>query len=938
MRRPVASTLRAALGAVALSACTLGAVVLPTSARAQAAAARPTSAARPATAARAERVTSVEGITEYRLPNGLRVLLFPDASKPTATVNITYFVGSAKEGYGETGMAHLLEHLVFKGTPRHPNIPAELTSHGARPNGTTWYDRTNYFETVPAIDTTIAWALDLEADRMVNSFIAKKDLDSEFSVVRNEFESGENDPFGVLMERAFSTAFLWHGYGRSTIGNRSDIEKVPIDRLQAFYRKYYQPDNAMLVVAGKFDEARTLRLIEEKFGRIPKPARALERTWTQEPTQDGERRVTLRRVGDVQLASATYHVPAGAHPDFAAVDVLGEILGSQPAGRLYKALVESKKAAQTGAFGFQLAEPGMLYAFAQVRKEDSLTVAERTLLETLDAAVTTPVTAEEVARARTTLLKNWDLTFNSSERVALELSEWASGGDWRLIFLHRDRLEKVTPADVQRVAATYLKPANRTVATFVPTEKPDRSEIPAVPDMESMIGGYKGRAAIAAGEAFDPSPANVDARTVRSTLPSGLKVNLVPKTTRGNVVVATLTLRLGDERTLEGRAPAGELLGGMLARGTRTLTRQQFRDSLDRLKARVNVSGGATAAYASVETVRDNLPATLRLVAQALREPALDARELDLLRTERLAGLEEQKSEPTALGSLTFQRVLNPRPKGHPLYVGTLDEQIADLRAVTLDDVKRFHADFYGAGAGELSVVGDFDRAVGQPLATELFGSWKPATPFARIRQPFTAVAPRTERIATPDKANAFWLAGMNLPLRDDDADYPALMLANYMMGGGFLNSRLATRIRQKDGISYGVGSGLQASPFDSTGTFTTYAIYAPENVDKLERAFREEIARAARDGFTADEVAQAKAGWLQSRQLSRAQDAQLASTLGARTFQGRTMTWDAGIEARVAALTPAQVAAAFRRAIDPDKLVIVKAGDWSKKPQGAVP
>ena len=190
------------------------------------------------------KVTSVEGITEYALANGLRVLLFPDQTKQTITVNVTYLVGSRHEGYGETGMAHLLEHLLFKGTPKHPNIPQELTSHGARPNGTTWFDRTNYFETFQATDENLRWALDLEADRMVHSFIAKKDLDSEMTVVRNEFELGENDPASILEERVLSTAYLWHNYGNSTIGARADLENVPIERLQAFWRNYYQPDNA----------------------------------------------------------------------------------------------------------------------------------------------------------------------------------------------------------------------------------------------------------------------------------------------------------------------------------------------------------------------------------------------------------------------------------------------------------------------------------------------------------------------------------------------------------------------------------------------------------------------------------------------------------------------------------------------------------------------
>ena len=278
-----------------------------------------------------EPVASVEGITEYRLDNGLRVLLFPDPSKPQITVNITYLVGSRHEGYGETGMAHLLEQLLFKGTPGHPDIMQELTERGAQPNGTTSVDRTNYFEILPASDDNLEWALDLEADRMVNSFVATEDLASEMTVVRNEMESGENNPLGVLVQRTVSTAYLWHNYGNSTIGARSDVENVPIERLQAFYRKYYQPDNAMLVVAGNFDESAALDLVVEKFAPIPRPERVggdiLYPTYTEEPTQDGERTVTLRRVGDVQHAVSLYHMPSGSHAEFAAVDVLSFVLG-----------------------------------------------------------------------------------------------------------------------------------------------------------------------------------------------------------------------------------------------------------------------------------------------------------------------------------------------------------------------------------------------------------------------------------------------------------------------------------------------------------------------------------------------------------------------------------------------------------------------------------
>ena len=274
-----------------------------------------------------QKVTAVEGITEYAFPNGLHVLLFPDPSKPKVTVNMTYEVGSRHEGYGETGMAHLLEHLLFLRTTNGRNVNQELADHGGDYNGSTWYDRTNYYETVTASDENLRWAIGLEADRMVNMRIEKVLLDSEMTVVRNEFESGENSPYRVLRQRMLEAAYSFHSYGRDTIGNRSDIENVPIDRLAAFYRKYYQPDNAVLTIAGQFDPSKALALVESSFGAIRKPQRVLEKTYTVEPPQEGERMVTLRRTGDDQEVAAVYHTPAASHPDTDALQVLATILG-----------------------------------------------------------------------------------------------------------------------------------------------------------------------------------------------------------------------------------------------------------------------------------------------------------------------------------------------------------------------------------------------------------------------------------------------------------------------------------------------------------------------------------------------------------------------------------------------------------------------------------
>jgi len=879
-------------------------------------------------------VASVEGITEFRLKNGLRVLLFPDPSKPQVTVSITYFVGSRHEGYGETGMAHLLEHLVFKGTPDHPDIMKELTERGAQPNGTTWYDRTNYFEILPASGENLGWALGLEADRMVNSFIAKKDLDSEMTVVRNEMEAGENDPFGILLERVLSTAYLWHNYGKSTIGARADVENVPIERLQAFYRKYYQPDNAMLVVAGNFEPAEALTLVVEKFGSLSAPERAgddiLYPTYTREPVQDGERTVTLRRVGDVQVVMTSYHVPPGSHEDYAAVDVLAFALGDAPSGRLYKALVEPQLASEVGTFALQLREAGPLLSFARVRKDGDLDAAWRALTETVQGVLTSPVTGEEVERARAALLKQIELSFNNSASIALQLSEWAAMGDWRLFFLHRDRLEKVTADDVNRVAQAYLKPDNRTVGLFHPTDEPDRAVIPDVPDLAPVVGAYEGRAAVAEGEAFDPSPANLDARTTTFTLPNGLEVALLPKESRGDAVVVRLRLQFGEEASLQGRGTAGDFAASMLMRGTAAKTRQQIQDELDRLKASGSLGGSVSQGTGQFQTVRQSVADVIRLMAEIARTPSFPESELRTLQDELLAQLEEQRSDPFALAQIALARKTDPWPEGHPRHTGTVEEEIEAVRGVTLEQVKSFYADFYGPQSGNLVVVGDFDPAEIRPVIEQSFGDWTSPRPYERIAGRFHDLQGENIDIETPDKANAILIAQQNLELPDSDPDYPALVLAGYMIGGGVLNSRLARRIRVQDGLSYSVGGGISGHPVDPVGGFTVFAIFAPENAEKVEAAFREEVQKVLDEGFTVEEMATSKQGLLESRQLARAQDASLSGQISSNLYFDRTFQFDAALEQRIRDLTLDEINAAVRRRLDLAKITVVKAGDFS--------
>jgi zinc protease len=866
------------------------------------------------------------------MPNGLRVLLFPDQSKPTITVNVTYLVGSRHENYGETGMAHLLEHMLFKGTPKNPSIDKEFNSRGMRINGTTSLDRTNYYELFQAGDDNLEWALQMEADRMVNSFVARKDLDSEMTVVRNEYEEGENAPFEVLMKRLQSVAFDWHNYGNSTIGNRSDIENVKIENLQAFYRQYYQPDNAVLLVAGKFDEAKALQWIGKYFGAINKPKRDLKKLWTTEPTQDGERSFVVRRKGDIQIVLTAYKIPSALHADADALGFANYVLTNAPSSRLHKALVETGKAAQIVGYPLQGVDTGLHLIGAAVKKGEPIEPVQAEMTRIIEDFYKNPPTAEEMDRAKKSFANSAERALNNHENIGLQLSEYIALGDWRLFFLGRDRAETVTAERVKEVAARYYRRDNRTIGLFLPEDEVRRAEIPAAPTVADALKDFKGKQSISTAEAFDPSQANIEKRTRRIDI-GGLKVALLAKKNRGETVNFNLRFHTGDETSLFGKHTINTFVSQLLMRGTSKYSRAQLKDEFEKLK----VSGGVNGLGATFQTTRPNLVAAIRLAAHTMREPTFPQSEFDQFKKQMLTGIEAQRSDPGSIAGVAMGQHFNTFPKGDWRYEMSLDETIDSVNATTLDDVKRYHQTFYGGNRGELAIVGDFDEADAIKAVTEAFAGWKSDAPYALLPRKFSVVAPANRAIETPDKENAVFRARTNIDMNEDDADYAALYLANYIMGGGAgFDSRFMARIRVKEGLSYGVGSGLSVGAIDRAGAWSVEAIAAPQNIDKVEAAFKDELARALRDGFTAAEVTAAKSGLMQQRLQARAQDRSLAAGWASYLYLGKTFAWSKQFEDRIAALKPDDVSAALKKHINPASITIIKAGDFAKNVKAA--
>ena len=702
---------------------------------------------------------------------------------------------------------------------------------------------------------------------------------------------------------------------------------MDIPRLQAFYRRYYQTDNATLIVAGKFTPAKVLAVVARSFGQIKKPSRQLPTAYTLDPVQDGERSVILRRVGGVPILFAGYHVPPAAEPDFAAIELLALTMGDAPSGRLHKRLTEKQLTAGTFAFAQGLAEPGFIIFGAQLAPGQDVERARAELLGTLEAVLREPLSLDELERAKAKWLKSWEQAFTNPEAVGIALSESVAQGDWRLFFLLRDRVRDAKLADVQRVAQQTLLSSNRTLGMYLPTEAPERAPVPAKVDVAEQMKTFVPQAAAAVVESFDATPAQIDRRTERFNV-GGVQVALLPKGTRGAAVHATLTLHFGDEKTLFGQSEVADAVAALLDKGTTTMSREQLQDRFDQLKTEVGVSAGIGQVTVSLVSRREHLPAAIALVGEMLRQPAFPADALDEVKRQALAELEQQRKRPEALARNALARLGNPYPRGDVRYVSSFDENAREVQAVTLEQVRAFHARFYGAGKAEWGAAGDMDAAAVRQALQMALGDWRSEAAFTRVPQPLVQVSPQRMLLAAPDNQNATLLVGQAIALSDNDADYPALMMANHLLGTGG-NSRLWKRVREAEGLSYDVRSRINWNSEEPHSRWVGSSIFAPQNRSKVEAAYKAEVERALKEGFTAQELEQGQRGLLNFRRLSRAQDAGIAALWARNLYLGRTFAQAAAVDEALAKLTLAQVNAALRKYIQPDQLVWVFAGDF---------
>ncbi|MBC7883654.1 MAG: insulinase family protein [Anaerolineae bacterium] len=895
-------------------------------------------------------VSEAGSIREYRLTNGLKILLVENRVAPVATFLVAYKVGSRNEAIGYTGSTHLLEHMMFKGTPtfnkaKNTQIAATLQRIGASFNATTNRDRTSYFETVPS--NQLELAIKLEADRMRHSLIADEDRRSEMTVVRNELEQGENSPRRILGQYVEAAAFREHPYHHPTIGWRSDVENVPTARLKDFYNTFYHPANATAIVVGDFDSTNVLQLIAKYFGRYPKPSVPIPQVYTSEPIQQGERRVILRRTGDLPIVELAFHTPAAfgqttvlsdaelakraTDPSVAndtyALDLLASSLSVGVTSRLYQTLVETQLATSVGADSDTPRDPGLFKVIATLRPTTDPAKVEATILAELDKVIAEGLTSTELDKAKQQFSAQLAFGRDGTASIAAQLAEAESVGDWHYYQNYETNIAKVTNAEIQRVAKKYFTEDNRTVGYFVPKAK--SIGIPKLPTTSSTVNPVADNPILAASPLAPSSPkaTTIAERVQRTQLANGATLVVLENHATPSVAIRGTLLAGAYFEPTDKRGLAG-ITAAMLERGTLKRSKLQIAQSLESVGASVSFSGDTFSVNIGGRSLAKDLPMVLSTLAEELREPAFPAEELEKIKSTSIVAIRERRLNT---GFRSYQRFVNlDYPKDSPFYVPENDTLIASVQAITVADVRKYYQEHFGGRSLILTVVGDVSGSDVAKQFTEGFQDFQgPKDLQITVIDPPLPTTTKRESVVVTDKASVDIIMGIPASLRRNSPDYFPALFANSALGQSTISSRLGLQVRDKEGLTYGIGSSF-SSPSLAGGPWSITLSANPNNVEQSIRSAKGVLEEYVQKGMRPDELADEKSSAIGRFQVGLSTNAGLAASLLNSEFYKLGPNFLDQVPQILSAVTLEEVNTAIRKYFHPDLLTVVTAGDYT--------
>jgi zinc protease len=876
-------------------------------------------------------VSLTQNVRKTVLDNGLTVLTKEVDTAPVVTVQVWYRVGSRNETPGINGIAHQLEHLMFKGTKARPiQFGRFFSVLGSDSNAFTSYDQTAYFGTVE--EDKLKALLLLESDRMQNSIIGENQLASEKRVVISELQGYENSPNYRLGRAVMKSAFPNSPYGLPVGGTKADVQRFTVEQVRNYYRSYYRPDNATLIIVGNFKTEPTLALVKETFGKVAKGTTPLPAAKTAEPSQPSlqatsKSPIVLKEAGSAALLNEVYPLPDANHPDVPALQLMDYILTGGRSSRLYQALIESGLASDAGGYAANLIGAGWYEFSVTAAPGKELSQVDQVLQKTLADFRDKGVTEEELNRAKTQLRASIILRNRDIASQAQQLGDdQTTTGDYQYTDRLLTAISKVTTADVQQVARTYLTPAKRTVGFFEPTQpggKPGTSSgnfsqtaenfSPGSPVDPAEVAKYLPPLTTTGNSTNQPLPEKL-------TLANGLRVLLLPDRSTPTVTLSGF-IQAGSSFDQPQTSGLASLTANNLMNGTKTRDALALAKALENRGASLSFSANREGVGVSGSALATDLPTLTQILSDVLQNASFPTDELELSRKRALIGLKQQLDNPSWLARKVFQQTIYP--ENHPFYTFPTE---ASLTQITRDNVVQFYQEHYRPDVTILTLMGDFDPAQVRTLLNQDLGQWQTGNELPKLVFPPVSLPKSSVRLTPtlPGKTQSITLIGYNAIDRKDPRYYTALVL-NQILGGDTLSSRLGTEIRDRQGLTYGIYSGFQAGIHP--GPFLISMQTAPEDADKAIASTLSLLKQMREQGVTVAEVATAKRSLTSSYPVELADPDSLASTILMNAVYGLSADEIQQFPSKIAAITPEQVNQAVQEFLHPDQVVVVTAG-----------
>lgn len=890
-------------------------------------------------------VKSQQKIEEYKLENGFRIILAQNDKENKVFMNTIYLTGSLNDPQGKGGLAHLLEHLAFKGTE---NIQGEefqrrLDQYTLMTNASTDYYSTKYTNIIRPEQNSINQVIHLEAERMDKLVLQEKFVPSEISIVKREREVRMDQPFSVLMDQMWKSAYGNQYLGRLPIGDLKELQSIKMHELNKFYRTWYAPNNAVMVISGKFDKTEVLKQIDQNFSSIS--ARQIP-AQTQVPVLDSsqiKQRNFLVQKGS-EFAKFNIYLNGRNEKIKSALALSPALYSMQPSGHLYQSIVETglSTGVQVTTWldqDFNLVFIGAIYAPNHDPKK-----VKAALISGVEKGQ--PFNETELNRVKNLIQNQADSILSNAAALGGRLSDYyvSYQGDWTQYFSDLQRVKNLKLDEVNRTLTEFLVPEHRISGDIQPTPEDqkkalqqqaaepaktlDQTDSKEEPLKDKVEYQYEVAEYVKTSKNYLLA---TEKKIQRGKLKNGIQYAFYPTSTRDDKTYATISVDFGTEKSLFNQGEVLDLMAYLMLRGSDQYTLQEIADKS------IAAGGGATAIASGngitiqIVAKKDKFEDFFKFMLAVLKNPKFEQSQFDLIKSQSLSVLDRPYTEPETVAALTISRILETYQPGDLRYHFEPDLAKQQMQATTVEKVKQLYQNFFISNHAQIAITGDYQTATMLQLIQQELGSWKAKLPYQRLSSDYQAYSAKKIHALSEQREFGNYQAILTFPAGADHPDAPALILFSYILGDSQLSSRLAQELREKNALVYSFGSGLNLDDWVDSGALTIEANYTAGKSTQVSQGVYKVLNDLLSQGVTEQELEAAKANILKKRVTALEDERNIHQMLTPQLERNRDLLFREKRDQALEKLTKADVDAVIKKYIKLDQLVEVMADQYGK-------